>query len=55
MMETGPLLFGFLAEGPLEASGAKPRALAEYADEVVSLALGVQDGAPSWDIPWEFE
>ena len=42
MMETGPLLFEFLAEEPLEASGAKPRALAEYADEVVSLAVGRQ-------------
>ena len=33
MMETGPLLFEFLAEKPLEASGSKPRARTEYADE----------------------
>ncbi len=55
MMETGQLLFEHLAEKPLEASESKPRVRAEYADEVVSLALGVQDGAPSWDSPWEFE
>ena len=33
MMETGPLLFEFLAEEPLEALGARPRARTEYADE----------------------
>ncbi len=55
MMETGQLLCEFLAEKPLEASESKPRARTEYADEEVSLALGVQDGAPSWDSPWEFE
>ena len=55
MMETGQLLCEFLAEKPLETSESKPRALAEYADEVVSLSLGVQDRAPSWDSPWEFE
>ena len=42
MMETGPLLFEFLAEEPLEALGARPRARTEYADEVVSLAVGGQ-------------
>ena len=42
MMETGPLLFEFLAEKSLEASELKPRARTEYADEVVSLAVGGQ-------------
>ena len=33
MMETVALLFEFLAEEPLEALGARPRARTEYADE----------------------
>ena len=55
VMETGQLLCEFLAEKPLEALELKPRARTEYADEVVSLSLGVQGGTPSRDSPWEFE
>ena len=42
MMETEPLWFEFLAEKSLEALGARPRKRTDYADEVVSLAVGGQ-------------